>query len=146
MKSVGTQMVVLRCKALANPVRLRILFLVKARERCVCQIKAATGLPNSTISEQLSYLREAGLIVERREGRWAHFRVASDPEARRFLKLVWPYLESDPSLCRDLEFLDQLPRRGKEPAPAGPKPSQARIKQEAAGAKRPVRRQQAQAW
>jgi ArsR family transcriptional regulator len=146
MKSAGTQMVVLRCKALANPVRLRILFLLKARERCVCQIKAATGLPNSTISEQLSYLREAGLIVERREGRWAHFRVASDPEARRFLKLVWPFLESDPSLGRDLEFLDQLPRRGKEPAPARPKSPQARIKQEAAGAKRPVRRQQAQAW
>ena len=146
MKSVGTQMVVLRCKALANPVRLRILFLVKARERCVCQIKAVTGLPNSTISEQLAYLREAGLNVERREGRWAHFRVASDPEARRFLKLVWPYLAADPTFCKDLEFVNQLPRRGKEPAPAGPKASQARIKQRTGGAKGPIPRQQAQAW
>lgn len=146
MKSAGTQMVVLRCKALANPVRLRILFLVKSRERCVCQIKAVTGLPNSTISEQLSYLREAGLIVERREGRWAHFRVASDPEARRFLKLVWPYLETDPTFCRDLEWMDQLPRRGKETAAAEPKPSQARIKQETSGNKKQVRRQQARAW
>lgn len=145
MKSACTQMVVLRCKALANPVRLRILFLLKARERCVCQIKAVTGLPNSTISEQLSYLREAGLIVERREGRWAHFRIVSDPEARRFLKLVWPYLETDPSLCRDLEFLDQLPRRGRETTPAEPKPPRERAKRGAAGAKGSVRRQQAQA-
>ena len=146
MKSPSTKMVVLRCKALANPVRLRILFLLKARERCVCQIKAVTGLPNSTISEQLSYLREAGLIIERREGRWAHFRVASDPEARRFLKLVWPYLETDPSLCRDLEILDQLPRGGKEPVPAEPKSSQDHIKRGTASAKGSIRRQQAQAW
>ena len=146
MISTGTQMVVLRCKALANPVRLRILFLLKARERCVCQIKAVTGLPNSTISEQLSYLRDAGLVVERREGRWAHFRGASDPEARRFLKLVWPYLKSDPSLCVDLAYLGQLPRNGKELAPPVPKPTRGPINRTAADAEGPTFMPQAHAW
>jgi ArsR family transcriptional regulator len=63
-------------KALSDETRLRIMaLLLRSGELCVCDIMAALGLPQSTVSRHLSYLRNAGLVDDRRQGIWMHYRI-----------------------------------------------------------------------
>ncbi len=64
--------------ALSDPRRLRILDLLRGGEQCVCDLQAALDCGQSLLSFHLKTLREAGLVASRREGRWAHYRLASD--------------------------------------------------------------------
>ena len=57
-------------KAFADPVRLRLLNLLAEGEVCVCHLHEALGLPQSTVSRHLAYLRKRGLVVGRKEGLW----------------------------------------------------------------------------
>ena len=63
-------------KAFADPVRLRLLNLLAEGEVCVCHLHEALGLPQSTVSRHLAYLRKRGLVVGRKEGLWVHYRLA----------------------------------------------------------------------
>ncbi|MDQ1313514.1 MAG: hypothetical protein QG605_2053, partial [Euryarchaeota archaeon] len=60
----------------ADPCRLRILKLLKEGELCVCEIMTALSKPQSSTSHHLSILREAGLVKERRDGKWSYYRLA----------------------------------------------------------------------
>ena len=62
-------------KALMHPARLEILDILRDGEACVCHIEAALGHRQSYISQQLSVLREAGLVQDRRDGWNVHYRV-----------------------------------------------------------------------
>jgi ArsR family transcriptional regulator len=63
-------------KALSDETRLRIMaLLLESQELCVCDIMAALDLPQSTVSRHLSYLRNAGLVDDRRQGIWMHYKV-----------------------------------------------------------------------
>ncbi len=62
-------------KALMHPMRLEILDILRDGEACVCHIEAALGQRQSYISQQLSVLREAGLVQDRRDGWNVHYRV-----------------------------------------------------------------------
>ncbi|MGI8332635.1 metalloregulator ArsR/SmtB family transcription factor [Actinomadura scrupuli] len=65
-------------KALADPVRLRLVGLIGARgagETCVCDLTAAFELTAPTISHHLKVLREAGLISSQRRGTWVYYRL-----------------------------------------------------------------------
>jgi DNA-binding transcriptional ArsR family regulator len=62
-------------KALMHPARLEILDVLRDGEACVCHIEAALGQRQSYISQQLSVLREAGLVQDRRDGWNVHYRV-----------------------------------------------------------------------
>ncbi|WP_373281338.1 metalloregulator ArsR/SmtB family transcription factor [Nocardia transvalensis] len=76
-------------KALADPVRLRVLSLIAARgggEVCVCELTPAFDLSQPTISHHLKVLREAGLIDSQRRGTWVYYRVI--PEALQRLSSV----------------------------------------------------------
>jgi ArsR family transcriptional regulator len=67
-------------KALADPVRLRLLSLIGAHvgnEACVCELVDAFELSQPTISHHLKVLREAGLISAERRGTWVYYRVES---------------------------------------------------------------------
>lgn len=63
-------------RAAADPCRLRILNLLRDGELCVCEIMAALRRPQSSTSHHLSVLREAGLVKERRDGKWSYYRLA----------------------------------------------------------------------
>ena len=63
-------------RALADPIRLRILALLSSGEICVCHIHEALGVPQPTASRHLAYLRRAGLVDARKEGPWVHYSVA----------------------------------------------------------------------
>jgi ArsR family transcriptional regulator, arsenate/arsenite/antimonite-responsive transcriptional repressor len=65
-------------KALGDPVRLRLVSLIGAREGgevCVCDLTSAFELSQPTISHHLKVLREAGLIDSERRGTWVYYRL-----------------------------------------------------------------------
>jgi ArsR family transcriptional regulator len=72
------------CKALGHPVRLQILTILLAGERCVCHIEAALDKRQAYISQQLKFLREQGLVESRRDGLKVFYRIA-EPKIFSFL-------------------------------------------------------------
>lgn len=64
-----------RFKALAHPVRLQILDLLRSGDACVCHLETALGKRQAYISQQLMVLREAGLVDSRKEGLQVFYRL-----------------------------------------------------------------------
>jgi len=89
-------------KVLAHPVRLRILALLRGGELCVCEVAEVLGLAASTVSEHLTGLRRAGLVRERKVGRWVHVALAEAASTRPVLEALWPLMAvAEPDLARD---------------------------------------------
>jgi len=64
-------------KALSDETRLQIMTLLLEREElCVCDFVGALGLTQSKTSRHLRYLYHAGLVEDRREGLWMHYRIS----------------------------------------------------------------------
>lgn len=63
-------------KVLAEESRLRIFMTLHGQELCVCQIVALLGLAASTTSKHLALMYQAGLIDQRKDGRWAYYSVS----------------------------------------------------------------------
>lgn len=101
-------------KALAHPVRLRLLCMLDGGDLCVCQMTAATGLAASTISAHLSDLKAAGLLAERKDGRWVRHAWSTRPEARRVRAAIRKRLADDPQLGADARLIRDLRRVGVE--------------------------------
>jgi ArsR family transcriptional regulator len=69
-------------QAVAEPNRARIVELLAHGEHCVCDVGGALGLSTALVSHHLRVLREAGLVGERREGRWVHYALDLEQLAR----------------------------------------------------------------
>ncbi len=80
-------------KTLAHPARLRILALLRDGELCVCQITEVLGIPASTASEHLTELRRAGLLAERKDGRWVYYGLLREGEHGSLLESLWAHLD-----------------------------------------------------
>lgn len=63
-------------RAMADPCRLKILSLLREGELCVCEIMVGVDRPQSSTSHHLSILKDAGLIKERKDGRWSRYRLS----------------------------------------------------------------------
>jgi Predicted transcriptional regulators len=91
-------------KALADPVRLRLVSLIGARgsgETCVCDLTEGFELTAPTISHHLKVLREAGLISSQRRGTWVYYRLvpgALERLAVLFTPQTAPNVAAAPSL------------------------------------------------
>jgi len=101
-------------KALAHPVRLRILVMLRGGELCVCQMTAVLDLAASTVSAHLADLKRAGLVEERKEGRWVIHRLAETEEASAHLEPAWRSIVRDPQVESDARLLRELRRVGVE--------------------------------
>jgi len=88
-------------KALAHPGRLRILAMLSHGELCVCQITAMLGLATSTVSSHLRELRRAGLIRERKDGKWVHYELVGPGPLLEIVRLVLRLVEGDEQLRHD---------------------------------------------
>jgi ArsR family transcriptional regulator, arsenate/arsenite/antimonite-responsive transcriptional repressor len=66
-------------RALSDETRLRILDTLRGGDRCVCDLAAVVGAQQPRLSFHLRVLREAGLVQDRREGRWIYYGLR--PEA-----------------------------------------------------------------
>ena len=63
--------------ALSDETRLGILEMLRGGERCVCDLQADLGAAQSRLSFHLKVLREAGLVTDRKEGRWSYYALVS---------------------------------------------------------------------
>lgn len=93
-------------KSVADPTRVRILKLLEGGEMCVCQIIAVLEFNQSTISKHLFLLKTAGLVKERREGKWVHYSLDGADGSlyvRKMLRLLKGWLNDDPRVARDRE-------------------------------------------
>lgn len=71
-------------KALAHPVRLQILTILRQGEACVCHLEAILHKRQAYISQQLAVLREAGFLAERKDGLFVYYNLA-DPNVTSVL-------------------------------------------------------------
>ncbi len=77
-------------KALADETRLRILSLLNMREMCVCEIMVALDLTQPTASHHLGILENAGLIKDRKEGKWVFYSISDPTLTKSMLQLNVP--------------------------------------------------------
>src|ERR1700761_2253064 len=89
--------------ALADNTRLRLLNLMQGREVCVCYFVEILGQSQPKISRHLAYLRKAGIVSARREGKWMHYRIElpTDPAAKSILSSVLDALAGNPAMQAD---------------------------------------------
>jgi ArsR family transcriptional regulator len=119
--------------ALADTTRLRLLNLMAGREVCVCYFVEILGQGQPKISRHLAYLRNAGIVAARREGKWMHYRICPPAEASAasILSAVLAALGNDKQMQADLAKLDRaccspqkliLPEGAPRPAVIVPQP------------------------
>lgn len=82
-----------RFRALADEKRIRILDLLRSGERCVCELNDDLEVGQSLLSFHLRTLKEAGLVSDRRDGRWVHYSLA--PETLSELEAALVSLRAD---------------------------------------------------
>lgn len=89
--------------ALADRTRLRLLNLIRTDEICVCFFVEVLKTNQPKISRHLAYLRKAGVVAARREGKWMHYSLAEpgDAHAARVLGEVLEWLAQDEDMQRD---------------------------------------------
>lgn len=101
-------------KALADPVRLRLLnLLADGREVCVCHLHEALELPQPTVSRHLAYLRKHGLVAGRKEGLWVYYRLAKPKSGlqRNLMSCLEASLAGFDEAQKDRQRLQRLPSR-----------------------------------
>ncbi|OGW39613.1 MAG: transcriptional regulator [Nitrospirae bacterium RBG_13_39_12] len=95
-------------KALSDKTRLRILKLLEHGELCVCDIVASLDMIQPKVSFHLSTLKDAGLIKDRKQGKWIHYSIEDSDMFRRFLLLSAFERIKDESLKEDRERLKEF--------------------------------------
>ena len=98
-------------KAAGDPTRMRVLKLLEGGELCVCQVQSVLGLAPSTVSKHLALLRSAGLVEDRRDGRWIRYRLASEGQsvdADGVLSLLARSLGRDARIAADRRRLREV--------------------------------------
>ena len=100
-------------KALSDANRVRILKMLQHRSMCVCELQAALGVAQPTVSKHLSVLVGAGLVEWSRDGKWIDYRLAdgsAGPFASVMLGNLRHWLDEDPSVSAVVERLPELCR------------------------------------
>jgi len=94
-------------KLLSDPARLRILLVLTKKELCVCQIMGVLGISQPLVSRNLSLLRSAGLLDERREGKLVFYSLRKKlaPAYVKVVSVLKEILKSDKMLLSDLKSL-----------------------------------------
>jgi ArsR family transcriptional regulator len=97
-------------RALADRTRLRLLNLMGSDEVCVCYFVEVLRTPQPKISRHLAYLKKAGVVAARREGKWMHYRIVepSDRNAAQVFGELRRWLLNDPAMRRERNRLVQL--------------------------------------
>src|SRR5210317_1190579 len=89
-------------KALSDPNRVKIVKLLQHKVMCVCEIQAALGLAQSTVSKHLKILEEAGLTTHFKDGLWVNYSLADgtdSPYASNLLGGLRHWLDDAPELA-----------------------------------------------
>jgi ArsR family transcriptional regulator len=114
-------------RTLADRTRLRLLNLIADKEICVCYFVEILKTSQPKISRHLAYLRRAGIVAARRQGRWMHYRLVApnDAVSAAILKETLAHLRQMPEMQGDLAKLetrccspDSTARPGQTPQPS----------------------------
>ena len=108
-RAVQTDLVTLFA-ALADRTRLRVLNLLAAGEVCVCYFVELLGESQPKVSRHLAYLRRAGLVQARRDGKWIHYSIArpADPTVAAVLDASLAAVEREKQMQRDRAALERV--------------------------------------
>jgi len=102
-------------KALSEETRLRIIKLLEHGELCVCDIVASLDMIQPKVSFHLAVLKEAGLIKDRKQGKWTHYSIDDSDMFRRFLLLSAMERISAEAVAKDRQRLaDFLERKNQK--------------------------------
>ena len=95
-------------RALADNTRLRLIHLLGDDELCVCSCVEVLRTNQPKISRHLAYLRRAGLVAARRDGKWTHYRLTqpSDIHLARIFSELRARLATDPQMQSDKARLE----------------------------------------
>ncbi len=100
-------------KALSDPNRVKILKMLQHRELCVCELQAALGVAQPTVSRHLKVLEHAGLVSYKKDGLWVNYRLSdgdSSPYAANLLGNLRHWLQNDweiQELVKRLPMIDR---------------------------------------
>lgn len=100
-------------KALSDPSRVKVMKMLQRRMLCVCEIQAALGLAQSSVSKHLKILEEAGMITSAKDGLWVNYRLADgmkSPYAASMMGNLRHWLENDEEIARLMEKLPEIRR------------------------------------
>lgn len=97
-------------KALADQTRLRLINLIGDDEVCVCFFVEVLKINQPKISRHLAYLRRAGVVSSRRDGKWIHYRLVEppDPRAANIFREVRAGLANDPAMKSERARLEKI--------------------------------------
>ena len=101
-------------KALSDPSRVKIMKMLQKRVMCVCEIKEALHIAQSTTSKHLKILEGAGLITSHKEGLWVNYTLSDggdSPYAASLIGNLKHWLDDDPEI---MELAQQLPQIRRE--------------------------------
>jgi ArsR family transcriptional regulator, arsenate/arsenite/antimonite-responsive transcriptional repressor len=100
-------------KALSDPNRIRIVKMLSERELCMCEIREMLNLSNSTVSQHLTVLRDAKLLLDSKDGKWVNFQI-NDKSEQKFIRsiitLIKNSFEDDDSIQEDSKKLHRVNR------------------------------------
>src|SRR5882724_7885242 len=96
--------------ALADRTRLRLLNLMGKDEVCVCFFVEVLDMNQSKVSRHLAYLRKAGIVAVRRQGKWMHYRIIrpTDQLAAQMLDELCLWLSQDKEMRSDRKRLTEV--------------------------------------
>ncbi len=99
---------------MSDRTRLRLLNLLLDGELCVCDLVDTLALPQPTASRHLGILRDAGLVVSRKQGLWRYYRLADakEPVTKHLIGGLRIYRESDAGLAGDIARLAEVRKTG----------------------------------
>jgi ArsR family transcriptional regulator, arsenate/arsenite/antimonite-responsive transcriptional repressor len=106
-------------KALGDETRVRIVHLLARRgELCVCDVETILSVSQSKASRHLNYLKQAGVVADRRDGTWVYYRLAREarPSLRAAIRELRKELAADPVALADLDGAERC-ARGADCAP-----------------------------
>ena len=91
-EAVDAGLILQRFQAVAEETRLRVVQLLAGGERCVCELQDDLGAAQSRLSFHLRKLKDAGVVSDRRDGRWVYYSLVPGAleEMRSFLGGVKP--------------------------------------------------------
>ncbi|MDH3328514.1 MAG: metalloregulator ArsR/SmtB family transcription factor [Desulfobulbaceae bacterium] len=85
-------------KSLSDPNRVKIIKMLEKREMCVCELTAALGLAQPTVSKHLKQLEDAAMIESRKDGPWVNYSLSQEsesPYAAAMLKEIKGWLNNE---------------------------------------------------
>lgn len=80
-------------KAVADPNRIRILKMLQQKKMCVCELSAALGITQPSVSRHLAMMKEAGLVRDEREGHWINYQL-SEEKVNQYAPVIMEHIKS----------------------------------------------------